>query len=152
MKRYLIQDVKCDVLSGGPEGIVCTAVKYSDGRATKWITNVEVEGIPNFYLTKEDIFDKIMADDDDEEFQEYRDEHFIEEFNGVELGEYVDIVNSLMENEKKPAAALIKYVIAITRCEMEDMQEMIAAGKGKYADEIEITIDDMDLDLEDDDF
>ena len=147
MKRYLIEDVKCDVLSGGPEvGIVCTAVKYSDGRATKWITNVEVDGLPNFYLTKEDIFDEIMSDDDDEDFQEYRAENFIEEFNGIELGEYEDIVASLMENEKKPAAALIKYVIAVTRCDMEDMQEMIEAGKGKYADELKIEMSDLDLD------
>ena len=86
MSRYYIEDVKCDVLSGGPEpGIVCTSVKYSNDGDSKWLTNVEVDGLPNFYLTEEEIFDKIMADDDDEAFQNYKDEHFIEEFDGISL-------------------------------------------------------------------
>ena len=149
MKRYYIEDVKCDVLSGGPDpGIVCTSVKYTDGSSSKWLTNVEVDGLPNFYLTDDDIFDKVMGDDDDEEFQKYRDEHFIEEFDGIELGEYEDIVDSLMENEEDPAASLIKFVIAVTRSDMESTQELIQTGKGKNAEEIEIYIGDLDLDDE----
>lgn len=149
MKRYYIEDVKCDVLSGGPDpGIVCTSVKYKNGSTSKWLTNVEVDGLPNFYLTDDDIFDKVMADDGDEDFQKYRDEHFIEEFDGIELGEYEDIVDSIMENEEDPAASLIKFVIAVTRSDMESTQELIQTGKGKNAEEIEIYIGDLDLDDE----
>ena len=36
MKRYYIEDVKCDVLSGCPDpGIVCTSVKYKNGSTSK---------------------------------------------------------------------------------------------------------------------
>ena len=147
MSRYYIEDVKCDVLSGGPDpGIVCTSVKYSDGKAAKWLTNVEVDGLPNFYLTDDDIFDRIMANDDDEKFDEYRDAHFIEEFDGIELGEYEDIVDALLEKEETPAASLIKYVIAVTRSDMERTQELIRTGKGKNADELKITMAELDLD------
>ena len=147
MNGYYIEDVKCDVLSGGPDaGIVCTSVKYSNDGVSKWLTNVEVDGLPNFYLTEDDIFDKIMADDDDEAFQAYKDENFIEEFDGIELGEYEDIVDSLMENEDDPAAALIKYVIAVTRSDMEITQELIQSGKGKNAEALEIEMSILDLD------
>ena len=147
MSRYYIEDVKCNILSGGPDpGIVCTSVKYSDGKAAKWLTNVEVDGLPNFYLTDDDLFDRIMADDDDEEFDEYRDAHFIEEFDGIGLGEYEEIVDALTEKEEAPAASLIKYVIAVTRSDMERTQELIRTGKGKNADELKITMEDLDLD------
>ena len=147
MSRYYIKDVNCDVLSGGPDpGIVCTSVKYSNGSVSKWLTNVEVDGLPNFYLTEDDIFDMIMADDDDEAFQDYKDEHFIEEFDGIKLGEYEDIVDFLMENEGNPAAALIKYVIAVTRSDMEITEELILSGVGKNADTLDIEMSILDLD------
>ena len=146
MRRYFIEEVKCDVFSGGPDpGVVCATVKYSNGNTTKWITNVEVDGFPNFYLTDEDIFDRIR-DINDEEFQESLDKYYINDFDGIELGEYEDIVASLIKNEKNPAVSLIKYVIAVTRGDFEITEELITTGKGKNADELKIEMSDLDLD------
>lgn len=44
------------------------------------------------------------------------------------------------------AADLIKYVIAVTRGDMDLTRELIRSGKGKYADEVRIEMADLDLD------
>ena len=87
-KKYFIEDAKCGVTEGGfacgpVPGNVVTTVKYTADGETNWLTNIEVDGIPNFYITKEDVFDKAMQDDpDDEEFWDFMNDSFVNEFDG----------------------------------------------------------------------
>ena len=102
----------------------------------QWLFTI-MYNIPNFYITKEDIFDKAMQDDpDDEEFWDFMNDSFVNGFDGISHGEYYDVVEGLNANLENPASALIKYLIILTRCSMEDIEKVIATGKGRYAEDI----------------
>ena len=75
MGRYLIKDVKCEVVSGGPAtGIVAASIQYEYDGAVKWIHVVEVDGMPNTYIRDDDIFDVLVGDDYDAEYVQYLEE------------------------------------------------------------------------------
>lgn len=64
MKRYFIETVKCDVMTGGIAcgpigGEVVASVRFNDGSASQWISLVEVDGIPNLYLTDKADYSRI---------------------------------------------------------------------------------------------
>ena len=139
MKKYFIEECKCGISRGGVAcgpvgGAVIAAAKYTVDGNTKWLTNVEFDGFPGFYLTEESIFEKVVEDDLDEE---ELTNSFIEEFDGVALkGDYDEIVNSMKKNEENPANALIKFLIALTCCEEDQVETLINIGTGEYAEEI----------------
>ena len=66
-KRFLIEDAKCGITGGPLDGIVVTSVKFNDGEKSKWLNLAEVEGIPCFYMTDEDVYDKLIENDFDDE-------------------------------------------------------------------------------------
>ncbi len=148
MGKYYVNEVKCGVGEGGVacgpgSGSVVTSVKITDGDKTFWLSNVEVTGIPNFYLTDEDIYEKLV-NDDDEDFYEKLEGKFIKEFDGIALGEYDDIFASIKKNVGNPAASLIRYIILLTRCSMDEVEGIVALAKGKYVDDIEVPISDVE--------
>lgn len=64
MKRYLIEEVFYGESEGGMacgpvEGTFIAAVRYKEDGVEKWLTNAEVTGIPNFYVTEEKIADRM---------------------------------------------------------------------------------------------
>ena len=141
MGRLLINDVKVGVSEGGiacgpVDGAVNVSVQIREDDRTYWLSNSEFEGIPNFYFSEDDIFDKLQSPDDDA--VEELNDAFIDEFEGIALGEYKEIFDSVKTNEENPAAALIKYIILLTRCSTEDVDEKVALAKGKYVDELDI--------------
>ena len=140
IKRVFVDCVKCDVAYVGPGvGIVNTAIKFTVDGVSKWLTLSECEGCPQFYLTDDSIFEKLMEQDfDDEEFSEFLNSEYIEEFEGIKLGDYEEIEEAIEEAENTTAATLIDYIIAVTRCDMDDLEAFIEAGNGKYVDEIMI--------------
>ena len=144
MKRFLIEDAKCGIAQGGPMiGIVITSVKFNDGESSKWFNLAEVDGIPCFYVTDKDVYDTLIENDFDEEFQEMFDKSHIDEFNGIFVGgEYDEVFDSIYENPENPAVAFIRYVIALTRCELKDVKKLIKRVVGKYVDEIKVPISD----------
>ena len=154
MKKFFIEEAKCELTKGGiacgpVDPNVVTSVKYKSGDETKWISLVEVMGIPNFLLADKDIYDGLVKEDDsDKEFWEYTQLINIGEFNGIELGEYSDIFYSISEDPENPAIPLIRYMIALTRCPMEEVAGLIAMAKGKYADELDIPISDEEEDFQ----
>ena len=153
MKRYFIEEVKCGVTAGGMAcgpvgGDVVASVKFTEGKKkAKWLTMVEVTGILNVFLADRDDFDKILLDDFDEEFTEYMNEHAISDFNGIEFGEdYSDSFYSMAEDPENPAIPLIKYLFALMRCSMEETEDLVKKAKGKYADELDIPVTDVEED------
>ena len=147
MGRYMIEEAKCDYVDFGPDAVVCAIIKYNDGKETKHLSLSEVSGIPNFTLTTEDIFDKLMEKDgSDPDFWDKINDITISEFNGIDIsGEYDDVIYNIRENEDNPAAPLLRYIIALVRCEGE--QDLIKMGTGKYVDELEIPISDIEEDI-----
>ena len=72
----------------------------------------------------------------DDELVAYLNDHLIDEFDGIWLGEYDEIEESLEENLGNPSANLIKYMLELTRCPADELNTLIEAGTGKYVDEI----------------
>jgi hypothetical protein len=151
MKRYLIEDAKCGITGGGMAcgpvcGNVAVSVHYRDGEQNGWLTVVEVDGIPNAFRTDADIFDKVLAEDpDDEAFTWYLRSHCIHSFDGVELdGDYADTFESMARGAGEAAAPLVRYVIALVRCSMEEVEGLIAMARNRFADELTIPVSDVE--------
>ena len=154
MNRYFINDVKCGVVGGGfvcgsVPGTVTGSIQFKkDDRSLMWLTLSDVMGIANFYLTGDDIYDKVQdIDDDDEDFiDKLNDEYFIRSFDGIsfgEYGEYRDVFRSIEENKDNPTANFILYLVALVRCGWDELPGLVEAGKSKYADEIDLSGVDM---------
>ena len=150
MGKYFIEECKCGVSCGGVacgpvEGSVNAAVKFTADGESKWLTNSEFTGIPNFCITEDSVFERFMENDISEEFANYLEDKFVSEFENIHLaGEYEDIVASLHENEENPAAALVRFVIALTRCENDEVEGLINKGRGHFAEEIDIPVSDVE--------
>ena len=156
MTNYLIEEAKCGITNGGMAcgpypGTVVTAVKYRKGQKSKWLYLSEVDGIPCFTLTDKDIYNDLLKEDvDNEEFIEYLNAHSIDKLDGIEfsgdygVNSYGDIFDSISENPENPVIPLIRYIIALTRCEKEETEPLIRMAQGKYVNELEIPVSDIE--------
>ena len=124
-------------------GSVVAAVQYRENESVpKLIYLVEVDGIANFFLIDVDVFDKLIEEDD--KTIERANDSAIQEFNGITLGSGDYDFACLKENEDNPAVPLIRYIIALVRCEMEEVNALVTIAKGKYIDEVEIPLSDLE--------
>ncbi len=53
-------------------------------------------------------------------------------------------MESIKKNEGNPAVSLIRYIVLLTRCEMEEVDGLVALVKGKFIDEVEIPASDVE--------
>ncbi len=148
MKRYFIEEAKCGVAGGGMAcgpfpGVVAVTIRFRSGKKTQWMNLVEVDGLPAFYLADRDLHEEIIRDEENEELREYMEHHFIESYNDLDLTEdYDNIFSGISEDPENPAVPLIRYAIALARCEMEEVSGLIEMARGHYADELEIPMSD----------
>ena len=154
MKRYFIENARCGITKGGMacgpvSGHVVVTVQYKEGTEEKWLSMVEVDGIPVVYLSDKDVHDDLVAERfEDKEFDEYMANHYIEEFEGITFGEdYFDAYNSIEDNPNNPAVPLIRYLITLVRCGMDDVERLIGMASGKYADELDIPLSDIEEEI-----
>ncbi len=159
MSRYLIKEVKCEVANGGMacgpiSGPVVAAVFYEHDGEEQWLHAVEVEGILNVFIMKDDIYDVLLKDDYDGDYVEKLEAETEHEIAGVMLtGDYCDIVCELYGNEELTDhdKSFIRFVLAIVRCSWNQVKELQAAAIGKYTDELVIPLSDVEEEyLEDD--
>ena len=74
-------------------------------------------------------------------------EHAIDEFNGIAFDDdYYGVFSSIADDPNNPAAPLIRYLITLVRCRMEETEEIIMLGKNRYADELSIPVSDVETD------
>ncbi len=150
MKRFLIEEAKRAVTKNTPEWeddseSVIVTVKYKEGAAMQWLNMVEFEGVPNVFLSDRDIFEKLVEEDfDDQEFAAYLNEHFIEEFHGITIGEYGAVFDSISGDPENEAVPLIRYMILLARSSADEAEALKKLAAGKYADEIEIPASDIE--------
>lgn len=148
MKRYFIETAKVDIVEdcGIVPGSVVVTVQFKEGSTTQWLGLVEVEGIPNVYLTDKDIHEaQVAVDFDDKERTSYIAEHYINEFDGIAFDEdYSTTFESIADDPENPAAPLIRYLIALVRCDMDEVDDLIQMASGKYADELDIPASDVE--------
>ncbi len=151
MKKFLIEEVKCGVSEGGiacgpVSGSVVVTIRFNDGSRSRWFSISEFEGFPNYYLADEDPHDLLVEEDfDDERFTTFHEEHRIDDFNGLELGdEYRDLFEAIAEDPENPAIPLIRFAVAMVRCSMDEEEDLIKMAVGKYADELDIPVSDVE--------
>ena len=150
MKRYLIEEAKRAVTKGGPEredapASVVVTVKYKDNAAVQWLNMVEFEGVPNVFLSDRDIFEKLVEEDfEDQAFAAYLDAHYIEEINGIVMGEYAAVFDAIANDPENEAVPLIRYMILLARSHADEAEAFIEMAAGKYADVIEIPESDVE--------
>ena len=143
MKRYFIEEAKCGVINYGPSGVVITAVKFSVDDVAQWLYVVDVEGILNVVLTDNDIYDELMEDNGDEEFNDYVNAHNIGDFEGIEFdGDYFTTYASMYDDPENPANPLIRYLLTLNACSMEEVDDLVELAVGKYIDEVDIPVSD----------
>ncbi len=154
MKRYIIEDAKCGITEGGMacgpvDGNVVVTIQFKEEDKTQWLSLVEVMGIPNIFLFDRDVHDELVKEDfDDEDFTNYMNDHAIDEFNGIEFnGDYSDAFSCFAEDPENPAIPLIRYLITLVRCDMDDVDRLISMAKGKYADALDIPASDLEIDF-----
>ena len=150
MKEYLIEEAKRAVTKGGPEwedapASVVVTVKYKEDAAAQWLNMVEFEGVPNVFLSDRDIFEKLVEEDfEDQAFADYLNAHFIEDFNGITMGEYAAVFDSISNDPENEAVPLVRYMILLARSSADEAEALIEMSAGKYADEIEIPESDVE--------
>ncbi len=152
MSRYLIKEVKCDVANGGMAcgpvgGPVVAVVLYEHDGEEQWLHAVEVEGMLNVFIMKDDIFDILIKDDYDGDYVEKLEAETGHEIAGVMLtGDYCDIVCELYDNEELSDydKSFIRFVLAIMCCGWNQVRELQAAAIGKYTDELAIPLSDVE--------
>ena len=148
MSRIKILEVKCEADSLAD--VVNTSVKFDDGDAEKWLSVAEVEGMASFYISDEDIFDRLNnIGEYDEDLQDILDSS-PEDYEGVPLKEDYDAIFEYAQENNSDALQLVRYAILVTRCDAEDLDDIIEMGEGKFIDEINVPMSDIEEEYNED--
>jgi hypothetical protein len=55
---------------------------------------------------------------------------------------------SFADDPENPAIPLIRYMIALTRCPLDQVEDLLNMARGKYVDELDIPASDVEEDFE----
>ena len=148
-KRFFVEQVKCGVTEGGiacgpVSGDVIVTIKYrKDDGPSQWLSNAECMGIANIYKNDFDPFEILMSGDaDNPKFGL----GMTDEFEGISFNDYEDMFAAFGENEGNSAVALLRLLIAVTRGTEKETKTLIAMAEGKYIDEVDVPISDIEED------
>lgn len=157
MTRYFIEKAECGIIEGGMacgpiSGNIVVTIQFKDDSKTQWLSLVEVDGIPNVYLSDKDVHKDLVAEDfNNIEFDKYLNDHYIFNFNGIDLDvDYYSTFESIATDPENPAVPLIRYLITLVRCDMDSVEKLIQMASGRYVDELDIPISDVEKDFMDD--
>ena len=132
----------------GPFGLcVVASVQYSDSfQHRRWLHCVEIEGLPSFYVSEDDIHDALVTNPLQNEafWENVNSKNLIGSLNGLPLGEYSLMFRGFDESPGNIAIPLLRYLIFLVRCPMEMVQPLIDGATGKNIDEIGISMSDIE--------
>ena len=145
--NYLIKGIRYGITEGGMacgpvSGNVVASIEFQDDNKVSFLSMVEVFGIPEFYFSEEDIYDELLEESED--FIDKANSLIINEFNGIELKEYEDIMEELKKPYNEEDKALIKLLIAVVRLDYDEADKLIEESIGKYIKDINIPDTDLD--------
>ena len=127
---------------GPVSGNVVASIEFQDDDKVSFLSMVEVFGVPEFYFSEEDIYDELLEESED--FIDKANSLIINEFNGIELKEYEDIMEELKKPYNEEDKALIKLLIAVVRLDYDEADKLIEESVGKYIKDINIPDTDLD--------
>ena len=145
--NYLIKGIRYGITEGGMacgpvSGNVVASIEFQDDDKVSFLSMVEVFGIPEFYFSEEDIYDELLEESED--FIDKANSLIINEFNGIELKEYEDIMEELKKPYNEEDKALIKLLISVVRLDYDEADKLIEESIGKYIKDINIPDTDLD--------
>ena len=145
--NYLIKGIRYGITEGGMacgpvSGNVVASIEFQDDDKVSFLSMVEVFGIPEFYFSEEDIYDELLEESED--FIDKANSLIINEFNGIELEEYEDIMEELKKPYNEEDKALIKLLISVVRLDYDEADKLIEESIGKYIKDINIPDTDLD--------
>ena len=145
--NYLTKSIRYGITEGGMAcgpvgGNVVASIEYQDGDKVYFLSMVEVFGMPEFYFSEEDIYENLLEESED--FIDKANSLFINEFNGIKLEEYEDIMEELKKPYNEEDKALIRLLIAVVRLDYDEADKLIEESVGKHIKEINIPDTDLD--------
>ena len=145
MARYRVLEAKCGVGAGGMAcgpvgGPVVGEIKLADESGEEfYLCLAEVDGIPNWFRTDRSTIEEQLEESSDEVF-DYLNDHY------TDAGEYVDV---FVDTDAELYQAY-RYLIYLVRCEMDQVDSFIESTEGKFLDEMEIPMSDLEEDYMED--
>ena len=139
MARYRVLEAKCGVGTGGMacgpvSGPVVGEIKLADESGKEfYLCLAEVDGIPNWFKTDRSTIDEQIEETSEDVF-DYLNDHYID------VGEYVDV----FDDPEAELYQVYRYLIYLVRCERDQEEPFIRATAGKYLDEMEIPMSDLE--------
>lgn len=83
---YIIKNVKYGITGGPLDEQVVSTIEFELDNKTSFFSIVDVGGFFGYYLSKVDIFDKLINEEYDDMIEDYE----ITEYNGIELSRIID--------------------------------------------------------------
>ncbi len=156
MKRYLVEEAKCGVTRGGwacgpvPGNVVVT-IKFKANNKSRWFSIVEFDGMPNYFLSDTDGHNILMEEEGNDAFMAFSEKNSISSLDGIDLGgDYESLFSNISEDPDNPVVPLLRYAVALVRCDMDEVEELIEMAQGRYTDELDIPVSDVEEDFVDD--
>ncbi|MDO4465665.1 MAG: hypothetical protein Q4C49_01490 [Bacillota bacterium] len=153
MNDIVIVETRCGMTPGEltsegyiPGNIVCQ-VQFTMNNETLFLSEVEVDGEPNFYLNKKDEFDAMVKEDfDDDVYMDMMEASYIESIGNIDLIDYETMFTDI-RNSSTNIAKLVQYIVAVIRMDFEETEMYIQATKGKNVLDITIPKTDIEEDI-----
>jgi hypothetical protein len=120
---YFIKNIKYDISGGLFNSIVVTSLEYEKNNESKFLSVVDIEGMFEFHLSDEDIFEILLEDTENEKVEKT----YIDSFNGIDLSELQELTDKFDDD-----SMLIKYIIMVLRLEVDEADDLIKKTKNKY--------------------
>lgn len=120
-------------------GCVTVSLRVT-GAKNKWITLVDDNGSPKFYLSDEEII-ALYRNGEIKTWLESIEKYRITEFEGLKLGEYNDVFFSIYNDIENPACKLIRYMIdLIFAKDGKEISDLFHLYSGKGINEVAVPI------------
>ena len=145
-----INDIKCDLSDEGFDSSVVASVYYTLDNESKWLHIIETDGIPDFFLSKDDIHGKLIEEGDDIDARiDFLDKYRINKFEGVKFDElsYDNLFEKINSKDIDPLIKkLFRLIILIVRCDYDDLKDLIKKYKTKNLCDIDVPCSDVEED------
>jgi hypothetical protein len=143
MSRYFVEKINFGLTDSGlPPANVVVSIRYrKDDGQSQWLSNAECGGFCTIYQNDFDPFELLISGDVDDPRWAIG---MTDSFEGIEFNDYEDMFDYFMENKTNPAIPLLRLLIAVTRCGIDETEKIISSAEGKFVDEIKVPISDIE--------
>lgn len=147
MERIIFKSAKVKEVEQAYEGYVnwcddvVVSVKFQiEGQKDMWLSIYQKDNMPGFYLSDEDIFDRLLHVRQFPELMRFR----ILYFAGFKVDWYESIYPALNRHMDSPYSKIIRLACFMAREDIKDVTAFVKVNKSKYIDAINIPTTDFE--------